>query len=77
MSYKCQACRRLYKIDLLIPDELWEKIKPNGKHSGAGLLCGGCIIERLERIKGYNAVRIVIDLKDKKWPQPHIKEVMA
>ena len=59
MSCKCQGCGRQYKIDLLISDELWEKIKPKDKLCGGGLLCGGCIIERLECLNGYGAWKIV------------------
>lgn len=28
MSCTCQDCGNQYKVDLVIPDELWEKIKP-------------------------------------------------
>jgi len=53
-SCTCQECESQYKVDILIPDELWERIKPTGKSQGAGLLCGDCIIEKLEKI-GYSA----------------------
>lgn len=56
---KCQGCGRLYTVDLLIPDELWERIKPEGKPQGAGLLCGACIMERIEQISGYAAWKLV------------------
>lgn len=45
---RCQGCGKKYTVDLIIPDFLWEKIKPKGKSEGAGLLCGSCIMERLE-----------------------------
>jgi len=51
----CQACGSRYKVDLLIPDELWEQIKPSGKLEGAGLLCGRCIMDRLEAIGNFDA----------------------
>ncbi len=56
---KCQKCGRLYKIDFLIPDDLWEEIKPSGKPAGAGLLCGICIIKAIEKlIDDYGAFEI-------------------
>jgi glycyl-tRNA synthetase (class II) len=51
----CQECGSKYKVDLLIPDELWERIKPEGKSEGAGLLCGSCIMKKLEEILDYSA----------------------
>ena len=51
----CQGCGRCYKVDLLIPDELWEQIKPAGKPEGAGLLCGRCIMNRLEAFGEFDA----------------------
>lgn len=50
----CQECGKKYKIDLLIPDELWEQIKPEGKPYGAGLLCGRCIMDKLENLLDYS-----------------------
>jgi len=49
MSCTCQVCGRKYKIDLLVGDELWENIKPEGKPIGGGLLCGSCIMDRIEK----------------------------
>lgn len=54
----CQECNRRYKIDLIVPDELWEKIKPSNKPEGAGLLCGSCIMKRLELISGFRSLHI-------------------
>jgi len=54
MSCTCQGCGKQYKVDLVIPDELWEQIKPNGKPVGAGLLCGACIMNRIEKISDYD-----------------------
>ena len=50
----CQECGKRYKIDIMIPDELWEKIKPNGKARGAGLLCGSCIMKKLEEFNQFD-----------------------
>ena len=60
MSCKCQSCGRNYKIDISVDDEIWEKIKPGGKSKGAGLLCGGCIIKKLEVIYGYYVCKFII-----------------
>jgi len=54
MSCTCQGCSKQYIVDLIIPDELWERIKPDGKDSGAGLLCGACIMKRIEKISDYD-----------------------
>lgn len=53
MSCKCQGCGKQYRIDLGVPDSMWERIKPPGKAVGAGLLCGSCIMERLEAMGQY------------------------
>lgn len=46
----CQNCNVIYEIDLLVQDELWEKIKPTGKPEGAGLLCPVCITKKVASI---------------------------
>jgi hypothetical protein len=53
MSCKCQNCNKQYKLDLIIPDIIWEEIKPKDKPEGAGLLCGSCIISMIESKFGY------------------------
>lgn len=55
----CQSCGDKYKIDLIIPDDLWEKIQPKEKPKGAGLLCGSCIMIRLECILEYSAFDLI------------------
>jgi len=54
MSCKCQNCGKYYKVDLVVPDELWNKIKPDGKPEGSGLLCGSCIMARIEELSDYD-----------------------
>lgn len=49
----CQDCGKNYTVDLIIPDKLWEEIKPPAKPEGAGLLCGACIMARIELVKGF------------------------
>lgn len=54
---KCQACGNYFKIDVMVDDSVWEKIKPAGKPEGAGLLCGSCIFKRLEELNvGHSVV---------------------
>lgn len=48
MSCKCQGCGDRYKVDVIVPDELWEQIKPEGKPKGSGMLCGKCILLRIK-----------------------------
>ena len=54
MSCTCQACGKQYTVDLVIPNEIWEQIKPNGKAPGAGMLCGSCIMARIEKMSDYD-----------------------
>lgn len=45
----CQDCGRTFIGDLLVPDDIWAKISPkpvDGNKTG-GLLCGGCIVDRI------------------------------
>lgn len=56
MSCKCQSCGEQYKVDLVVPDALWEEIKPEGKAVGAGMLCGRCIMDRVEGLDEYGAL---------------------
>lgn len=58
MSCRCQECGKLYKVDLIIPDNLWEIIKPKGKDTGAGLLCGSCIMKKIEALGNYDALHV-------------------
>ena len=54
MSCLCQECRKQYKIDLIIPDEMWKLISPNKDDSG--LLCGECIMKKLEQLNKYGVL---------------------
>lgn len=58
MSCTCQECGKNYKVDLIISDELWEQIKPDNKDVGCGLLCGSCIMIKLEDIGEYNSYHL-------------------
>ena len=58
MACLCQKCGYLFEVDVNVPDDLWEKIKPKGKLEGAGLLCGSCIMNQIEYF-GYSAWKLV------------------
>ncbi len=58
LGCKCQGCGNQYKLDLIVPNDLWEKIKPEGKPKGAGLLCGSCIMKRLSKLFKYAAFEL-------------------
>ena len=49
----CQGCGRVYRLDLILSNSLWERIKPPKKPEGAGLLCAECIVARLEALFGF------------------------
>jgi hypothetical protein len=57
---KCQNCGKYYKVDFNIPKDLWLKISPKGTE--AGLLCGHCIISKLEN-RGFNAFSLTVKPK--------------
>ena len=56
LSCICQQCGKNYRVDLIVPDSLWQKIKPDGKPEGAGLLCGACIMDKIELFGKYGLV---------------------
>lgn len=60
MSCKCQECGRKYTMDLIVEDFIWEQIKPYGKKDGSGLLCGGCIILKIEDKYQYGAISMLV-----------------
>jgi hypothetical protein len=66
MSCTCQVCGKKYKMDLWIPDCIWEEIKPDGKSEGQGLLCPMCIMERIEKRVGYDAF-CLLKLTKEEW----------
>lgn len=50
----CHGCGQRYKIDVQIADDLWSRIKPEGKVDSAGLLCGRCIFSRIEALSEFD-----------------------
>ncbi len=49
----CQACGDRYKVDLMLPDELWARIS-----GGKNLLCGRCIMTAMEGLGSFAALFI-------------------
>ena len=54
----CQGCGKIYKVDIIVPDELWKLIKPKDKSDEGGLLCGMCIIDRIEAFNKFGAYEL-------------------
>ena len=55
----CQECGMTYRVDVNVPDDLWERIKPAGRPQGAGLLCGVCIFRRIEALGEFGALNLM------------------
>ena len=55
----CQECGNRFKVDLNIPNDLWEIIKPKGKSKGASLLCGSCIMDKIEKLGNFDAFEMI------------------
>lgn len=49
----CQGCGKRYRVDLVLPDNMWHVVRPKGKPEEGGLLCGRCIMDRLERLEDF------------------------
>lgn len=47
----CQICKRKYTVDILVPDETWETIRP----TNGGLMCGSCIMLQIEAQSSFDA----------------------
>lgn len=56
----CQGCGYTYRVDVLLPDTLWQRVQPTEKTPGAGLLCGLCIISRIESLGQYGAFNLSV-----------------
>jgi len=58
----CEDCNAIYGeeilLDVTLPDDQWLMIHPEGK---GGILCGGCMIKRANKLPGIIAVRMVLD----------------
>jgi len=53
----CQECGTQFKVDLMVPDYIWQQIVPIGKEGR--LFCGACIMRKIETISDYAAWRLV------------------
>jgi len=53
---KCEACFGVFKLDLLINDELWKLINPTDELK---MICGPCILRLMEDKVGFAAYRLV------------------
>lgn len=65
----CQGCNNRYKVDYIIPDDLWKKIKPHGKSDEGGMLCGKCIINRIEKLNVFKGLVVYIQESNPATPQ--------
>ena len=50
MSCQCQECKDMFIIDIIVPNEIWEKIKPINSSKDGGLLCPSCIGQKLHNV---------------------------
>lgn len=50
----CQRCEHHYRVDFLLPDELWAKA-----HGTFNLLCGTCIVELVEALEEFDYFDLV------------------
>lgn len=57
----CQSCFRRYKVDVQVDDALWKSITPEAENTGAGLLCGRCIFQRIEGLGEFDALVLTRD----------------
>lgn len=57
---KCQGCSAYYRVDFLVPDDVWGRISPKNVDGfkGGGLLCGRCIVERIEGFGDFGAFHV-------------------
>ena len=51
MSCTCRGCGEPYVVDLLVSDKLWERIS-----QGDNLLCGACMMRRINALGEYGAL---------------------
>lgn len=49
---ECQRCGELYRVDIMVPDDLWARI------SGRNLLCPMCIARAIEDLREYGAYEL-------------------
>lgn len=54
---QCQRCHQRYRMDLMVPDALWQQIQPTASGAG-GLLCPTCIVQAVEQHLGFSAFQL-------------------
>jgi len=60
MACTCHRCDRKYRVDVLVPDDVWRRIRPNKSRSPeAGLMCGACILSEIERLGEHDSYFLV------------------
>lgn len=60
MACTCHNCGRKYKVDILVSDDVWHRIRPHkNRPKYAGLLCGSCILSKIEQLGEYNSYTLV------------------
>jgi hypothetical protein len=50
---KCQRCLKHYKVDVIVPDELWRRIS-----HGINLMCAPCIATLIEHVSDFDAFQL-------------------
>ena len=62
----CEKCGRHYKIDLVVPHDLWLKIRLNKERPPEeGLICAICLITAIEETEQYGVYRLISRLPEK------------
>jgi hypothetical protein len=68
----CGGCGRRYRVDLLLPDTLWAATNS----AGAEMLCGCCIVQRLETL-GFGAYRLYVATGRRSGGKPTKAQISA
>lgn len=55
----CQNCGLNYRVDIIVPDDIWRDITPKPETEEGGLLCPKCIGEKIEDISGHGSYKLV------------------
>lgn len=72
----CQRCKKSFSLDVLVRDEIWEKISPkeiNGWKSG-GLLCPQCIVDSVSEWASIQTAELQKQLKEKEEALSFVRE---
>lgn len=72
---KCFDCGIPYPfgLDLVLPDNQWNYIFPEGKGEGGGLLCPSCIAKRASKNPDSTVILAWIDRIDWAVPYPQVQ----